>query len=202
MKKIFLALFLSTQVFAVTANKVWRIPSAGGPAAWGPINLASANAVTGLLPKGNLPSSGQQISSSCGNQSYTNATSSFTDVTNLSVTITTTGRPVLVATIPDGTGSQYSAWDVIRVGSANATFQGALKLLRGATTVQHTNLSLSLNVALGSGTSTVSFSPSSILSIDVPAAGTYTYKVQGRGDSGGITTTITCDYLSLLAMEL
>jgi hypothetical protein len=204
MKKIFLALLISTQVFAVTANKVWRIPSAGGPAAWGPINLASANAVTGLLPKGNLPSAGQQISSSCGNEVYDNGTGSFTDVNNLSVTITTTGRPVLIGTIPDGTGSQYSQWELVKVepSSGSAIFNAALKLLRGGTAIQLSALQVSLNVTLGSGTGAIAYPASTVFAMDVPASGTYTYKVQGRGNGGSPASRVLCNYLSLFAMEL
>lgn len=43
------------------------------------------------------------VSSSCG--SFTSASTSFVDITNLSVTITTIGRPVFIALIPDGSGA-------------------------------------------------------------------------------------------------
>jgi hypothetical protein len=55
MKKLFLLLLIISQsAFAVTANKLWRIPSGGTLPGWGPANLADGtNAVTGILAFGN-----------------------------------------------------------------------------------------------------------------------------------------------------
>jgi hypothetical protein len=51
---LFLAVF-SVTCFGVTSDKVWRIPSGGSLASWGPVNLSagSPNAVTGQLPIAN-----------------------------------------------------------------------------------------------------------------------------------------------------
>lgn len=56
MKKLLLtALVFSSALYAVTANKVWRIPTGGTVGAWGPIDLAdTTNAVTGVLPGSSL----------------------------------------------------------------------------------------------------------------------------------------------------
>ena len=55
--------------------------------------------VSGGIDRPSLPAVGQQVSTSCANFTTTSAT--FVDVTNLTVTITTTGRPVVLLLQPD-----------------------------------------------------------------------------------------------------
>jgi hypothetical protein len=139
---------------------------------------------------------GQQLSDSCGTF-YTSSTS-LTDITNLSVSLTTTGRPVYLALIPDGTSSNcffdISFDDTYFNNSNSAT----IAFLRGSTVVGR-------SLMLGGGTTTPTGQtfqltyPGGICVIDVPSAGTYTYKAQlasGFGDSVGIVR------MKLIAFEL
>ncbi len=125
---------------------------------------------------------GQQISSSCG--TFTTASSSLVDVTNLSVSITTTGRPVFLAIIPDGTASQAF------IGNASSTAV-LLAFIRGSTAV-------GIFQTITNQTAAFQVFPS-IFTIDTPAAGTYTYKVQAA-NSG--SSTITVKLCKLIAFEL
>lgn len=102
-----------------------------------------------------LAAVGQQISASCGNFSTTSATP--VDVTNLTVTITTSGRPVMVMCQGDGSGAS---------GPFASGGSISIYLLRGATILSQGNYNL------------LSLPPSCVLYLDAVAAGTYTYKVQ------------------------
>jgi hypothetical protein len=124
----------------------------------------AANAVT----RAKLAALGQQISSSCGEFSSTSGT--FVDVTNLSVTITTSGRPVYLALIPDGTVSEFNIGSHLAAGSSSGA---SLKFLRDSTDLGFFNLN-----------ATTTMGPCGYAIIDAPAAGTYTYKFQGKQSSG------------------
>ena len=121
---------------------------------------------------------GEQISASCG--TFTTTSSPLVDVTNLHVTITTTGRMVMLALVPDGTASQaYIQGD-------NAT---VVAFVRGSTAVAvYQNLGAASNEAFPG-----------MVGFDVPAAGTYTYKVQMGGSA---TDTKTMKLCKLVAFEL
>jgi hypothetical protein len=134
--------------------------------------ITSAKIAPGAITKASLASLGQQLSSSSGAFS-TSSAGSYVDVTNLSVTITTGGRPIQLALISDGSGNQaYLA-------------SGILQFVRGSTGIADTFVA-SANIPV-----------SAFSHVDVPSAGTYTYKVQLRGQSTGY-----CYYAKLLAFEL
>ncbi len=138
---------------------------------------------------------GVGISSSCGFFQVT--TSIATDVTNLSVTITTSGRPVFVGLVADGTSnvSYMGCFANTSVTQIAAYFS----ILRGASLISE-NL-----VEFQAGTSSIqwiSYVPCSSLSyIDAVAAGTYTYKIQVR-NTGGTGTTVAVGWSKLVAYEL
>lgn len=122
------------------------------------INGATSTMVGSPLLRTDLPAVGQQVSASSG--SFSTVSASFVDVTNLSVTLTTTGRPVVLLVIPDGTTNPFSML------SAAATAEVAID--RGGS-----------NIALeqwGSGIHPPLFY------LDVVGAGTYTYKLRTHGN--------------------
>jgi hypothetical protein len=123
---------------------------------------------------------GIAISSSCGT-GYSNATTSYTDVTNLSVTITTSGRPVVVMLATDGTANDIAGYVGIDKPTATSTnfITGYLKMLRGSTDIGHFELYLGY-VATTQTTPTLYVPCGSVLLIDAVAAGTYTYKLQAK----------------------
>ncbi len=182
MKKLLLSFVLfSTLAVGVTANKVWRVPSGGTLPGWGAVNLADGtNAITGALAsKSNLPAVGQQISSTCGG--FSTASGPYVDVTNLSVTFTTLGRPVILMLIPEnpsndsfiippttgGTGFIQFVQDGVGVGEFETTLN----------TSQIARLGITLTT------------------IVVPSAGSHTFKVQAHS-SGGQTFSVARYHLA------
>ena len=117
-----------------------------------------------------------QQSASCG--SFSSTSSSFVDVTNLSVSITTTGRRVCIHIVPDGGTTTR--------GMIGAAGQAFIQALRDSTVV-------------GVSGSTVSYSvpSSSFVFYDSPAAVNYTYKIQGKtlsGDLWSVTNNVVVVY--------
>lgn len=132
-------------------------------------NVTTAKLADGAVTPAKRAALGQQVSSGSSTFSTTNA--SYTDVTNLSVSITTTGRPVFIGTtsdpaIDDGAGGYYRG-NLTVAGSVST----GIKVLRDSTQVLTTNA--------GHSSATNLYTPaSSVWTIDTPSAGTYTYKVQ------------------------
>lgn len=122
MKKLFLAFLLVSQVgFAVTANKVWRVPSGGTLPAWGPVNLADGtNAVTGTLAAANvgtlaipnIPAISRQVSSVISFSS----SSTGTQTAAVSITTSSAGHPVMVAL--QGNGNNACFVDMSKVAQS------------------------------------------------------------------------------------
>jgi len=99
------------------------------------------------------------LSSSCG--LFVGPGPGYQPVTNLSVTITTSGRPVYIGMIDDGTTDGSSTYSYITYSSSTTSF---VLIKRGSTTI----------VAAQSGANAP---VSSISTVDIVAAGTYTYTI-------------------------
>lgn len=146
---------------AVTTAKLAANAVTSAKIAAGAVTQAAlASRATGTT----VAAGGVAISASCGNFSTTSTTS--VDVTNLSVTITTTGRPIMVHF--SGSGSSTSdllspVGDVIFVN-----------ILQGATVI-------AAFFADGTECRNPSLFP---FVVDPQVAGTYTYKVQAHVGSG------------------
>jgi hypothetical protein len=136
---------------------------------------------------------GEQLSSSSGAFS-SSTTGSAVDITNLTVTITTTGRPVFVGIIGDGTTSN----SVIRFNQGGASLTAFIFFVRGSTVVSQMLLSQSVT-----GSTALDFRAMAFpWHIDVPAAGTYTYKIQAQMSNSTGAETFEFQYLKLIAYEL
>lgn len=137
---------------------------------------------------------GVAISSSSGNFSTTSAT--LTAVTNLSVTITTSGRPVSILLISDGSGAP-AYLGARNTNSGNPAIAG-YELQRGSTDIadysEIWNYSNPIQPFL-------KIPPSGIAYIDAVSAGTYTYTLyaQQLGSTGGTAYVAFC---VLVAYEL
>jgi hypothetical protein len=144
----------------------------------GTITTTQINGSAGITT-GQIAAVGQQVSSSCG--SYLTTSTSYANVTNLSVTITTTGKPVELSLIPDGTSSGSSLGS--NVTMTLEFFNSTSSAIVGVYTLP-TNQSIIVP-------------PPPVK--DVPAAGTYTYVVRvilGSSGVGGVTN------LKLFAYEI
>jgi|SRR6478752_8940522 len=128
-----------------------------------------------------LAAAGIQTSSSCGN--FTTSSVTYVDVTNLTVTITTTGRPVMIWLQPDGTANASY------VTCTAATGGSQFALFRGASQLTDTFLTGPQDTA----------APSAFWYIDSQTAATYTYKIQAKSAGGA---TLFVQYSVLKAMEI
>lgn len=160
------------------------------------VQIPTAGIANGAVTQAKRAALGQQISASCGSFSTTNT--SFTDVTNLSVSITTTGRPVFVGLIADPTGGPLLPQIYCLYDATPAEAFVETQILRDVTSVHTSQMGTSTN---GLNNDVVSFSPGVIWHIDTPAAGTYTYKMQVKA-TALTTTTVGLEHIKLIAYEL
>lgn len=168
---------------AVTASKI-------GSSAVTTSKILDAN-----VTRAKLVAVGQQLSSSCG-ASMTITGTSYTDVTNLTVTLTTTGRPVRLFLVCADTTNTSKCY--INRSNGGTSVTGFIKFIQDSS-----------DIAIVSDSSMFSASSSSIV-YGIPigaishtysvAAGTYVYKIQAK--TGGATETINFEYLRLMAYEL
>ena len=162
------------------------------------LGVGTSHLADGAVTQAKRAALGQQISSSSG--SFNTSSTSYVDVTNLSVSITTTGRPVFVGLIPDGTADDGSesriAIDTLVDGGSFAC-----KLVRGSTDIASFSASLGAEAMSGVNESQLAVPVGSLFTIEAPAAGTYTYKAQTRVSSGG-GGTVTVLRAKLIAYEL
>lgn len=124
---------------------------------------------------------GIAISPSCGN--FTNNTGLPTDVTNLTITITTTGRPVYIQLVSALNQNGYVEGS--NGGTGNIQFE--LNLVRDVT---HAWGNLFASVVAGTTSNDLKLPPSSVSHIDTDvngSPGTYTYKYQVTANGGLIT---------------
>lgn len=182
---------------AMGADYTVTLPSVPGSTSFMTIDtsgtIGAPYSTTQGIPKTALVPVGQQISSSCGNAISTS--SSYADVTNLSVTITTTGRPVFIGLISDASGNSSNI-GISTVTNADV-ISGQWAILRAASIISECNVFL--NATPSSSILNSRVPSSSVHTIDVPAAGTYTYKIQQKIVSGGFVGVL---YSKLIAYEL
>lgn len=130
------------------------------------------------------------IAVSAASGTYSNATSTPSDITNLSVTITTLGRPVRIEMVPVGSSSVYSTVTAFYTSGAGVLAE-----------VYFFRASSALSKQVGAQSSSGSVNGSGNLFYDdFPAAGTYTYKVQGAAAGG--SGQIVVQNMRLVAYEL
>lgn len=132
------------------------------------------------------------ISSSSG--SFSTTSSAATDVTNLSVSIATTGRPVWIGMISDGSGFD-SYFGVSTTSAISVTLR--MQLVRDSSAIGYFSATHGNH---SSFVTSVTFPSSAFAYIDSPAAGSYTYKVQFAGLSGSVTRRV--EKCKLVAYEL
>lgn len=137
----------------------------------------------------NLPVANTATSGASGG--FATSSTSFVQPTNLSRSITTSGRPVLVMVQPDGVSSSCG----FEVDGAGSVAIGYVSVSRGASVLGISTISSSVT-----GSPSITVPPSSIIAFDTPAAGTYTYIIKIRVDSGSYT--MAANNMRLVVMEL
>src|ERR1019366_2914921 len=149
-------------LFPVCAYASWIV--VGGQVTTADI---AANAVT----QAKRAALGQQVSSSCG--TFTTTSGSLTNVTNLSVTITTTGRPVQLA-LQAASGTTGLFGGVQSAGSEQTVIAFTTALLRAGSAIATYRFDMELGQGYGRE---FDISPAAMNYIDVVGAGTYTYTI-------------------------
>lgn len=158
----------------------------------GAVETAKIN--DGAVTQAKRATLGQQVSSS--SSTFTTASTTPVDVTNLSVSITTTGRPVVIALQPDGNASNSSS---LALGGAGFQIYGTILLKRDSTTIAIWRVAVDVRTSATEDSELISV-PASLTYIDAPAANTYTYKIQVNAELD--TDTFYASYLKLVAYEL
>lgn len=150
------------------------------------LNVTTAKINDGAVTNVKLAALNYAISSSSGTYSSTD-TNTDVAVTNLSVSLTTTGRPVMLMIVPEDAGSVGS-----RIGSSGGTGDNLAFKRNTSTTVARHAVNSTDNDRTG---------VSAYAAFDAPAAGTYTYTVHHTVTplSSGIATFTR---VRLLAYEL
>lgn len=148
----------------------------------GPLSVGTPELIDGSVTPVKKSALGQQASSGVGSFNVPNTN---TTVPGLSVTITTTGRPVWIGLISNGNMSDLS---VVSGSLAIILFRGASQVGGGI-------------VAAATNGTSVFVPASSFNHIDIPAAGTYNYSITARYDtiSAGSAAIESC---RLIAYEL
>lgn len=145
-------------------------------------NISATIPVANGITRSNLAAVGQQVSSSSG--VFSTTSTSFVQVTNLSVTITSGGRPImLIVQGIEGTQSDFA------VSGGSQSFE--IAFFRGAT---------QLGTSGVGGVSGVSVA-ANLTYLDLPSSGTYTYTVKVKFATSG-TTTAFVQNVVLVAYEL
>lgn len=157
-----------------------------------PLSVATnGNISFGLITRPQLPNVGLKTSLSSG--SYSTTSSTTADVTNLSVTMTTAGRPVFLTLVPDdGTNGEAKISSSL---GANSTVS-LIYLTRNSISVAGWNLSVT---AVGATTVTTAVPCGMINYIDLIPSSSWTYQIQAKSSGGSATQVTNC---RLFAYEL
>lgn len=119
------------------------------------------------IQNNNMQNRALQISSSSG--SFSTSSGSYVQITNFSLSITTSGNPVMIKIIPDGSsGAGGSSASIGANSPSGVVSQTVVFVQRGGTTIAAFNIS-TLNSNF--------FPPGVIEYYDPVAAGTYTYTI-------------------------
>lgn len=131
---------------------------------------------------------------SSSTSSFSTSSGTYVDVTNATVTIKTTGRPVVIELIP----ANATTADIVQYsGSATHVNIAEFLLDRSGTSKAYWAMEERSN-----GTAAQYQHPCSVIRfVDVPAAGSYTYKIQVKQTSGAAGYVAVQD-CQLLAYEL
>lgn len=163
------------------------------------VKIAASNVVTSKIADANvtrakLEAVGQQVSSGATFNLTTPAT--WTDVTGVTVTITTSGRPVVVKALASSTSAASLSAYNLSGGTITAGWRIAVS---GSTTENRATFQFDMVT----GAPTVYFSPSSVEAFCVYGAGTYTFQLQTYHTLGSILngTTVT-SAANMIAYEL
>jgi len=144
-------------------------------------NVTTGKLADGAVTKAKLSAANCQISANSG--LFSTTSTSYVDVTNLSVTLTVTGRPVHLMIVSNGGGGASGTTDVYSQKSSGAfDVSSYFRFVEGVVILSDHILAAPFPSGFARLTS-----PASVLShLYIPSAGTYTYKLQVVSLTGGV----------------
>lgn len=147
-------------------------------------SITTTSITDAAVTRAKLSALGQQVSSSSDTNLITGGAGVFADVTNLSVSITTTGRPVFLCLIPES-GSVDAVLQLRNTTTTSGLERMgiSIRFVRDTTNIARWTYAAIVDSA-HTGTDAVSIPSSSVFHVDVVTAGTYTYKVQAARLTG------------------
>jgi hypothetical protein len=159
-------------------------------------SVATTNIQNGAVTAAKKAALGQVVSASSGTNS-SGVTAGYQDIPNLSLVLTTTGRPVYIAIISGSTSG--SSFYIFRSGSDPGLSNSLIGFVRNGTMiVSHSYHSVTSFETVGPAEYSTTTSIPYPFYIDMPVAGTYTYKAQVYVNTGAINVTD----VKLIAFEL
>lgn len=160
-------------------------------------NAVTTSKITDLnVTRAKQAAVGQQLSSSTASFSTTSAV--FVDVTNATITITTTGRPVIIMLVPDGSTVNPASIAATAPNAAKDLGQVRFAMFRDATQIGYWFLDIRSDSTTDANL--VRLPPSAIMMIDPAGAGTYVYKIQAASNDGASFADVS--NCKLVAYEL
>lgn len=151
----------------------------------------ASNAVTtakiqdGAVTSAKLASLNYGLSSSSTGTFSGTSSGAYAAVTNATVTITTTGRPVLITLVPDGTNTEnYLAAD----DSANSDVNAGFALYKDGNAIG--SQIIRNYVSTGGTVASIKVPVSTLTFFDTPTAASHTYALYYKSGSATITTSV------------
>lgn len=150
-------------------------------------SITTAKVVDANITRPKLVAVGQVISTTCGNYVYTGAVQS---VTNLTVTITTTGRPVILTLVSDGSASSGLKIDA---NTSTSGISAIFSIRRNGSDIVFFNMGTNFTTTSSVGGLTIP--PGSTYYFDPVAAGTYTYAFRASTNFCSLNI-LNCQFLA------
>lgn len=175
---------------ALPASTLPLVSTSGGVMSFTNITQAMRAA----MPTGTTAAAGEMaISNSTG--TFTKTTTTEEAITNLSVTITTTGRPVILFCI--GASASNSFFSLQPTGGSGQ-MTALLFVRRDSTNIAN----ISVSIEQSSTGVTFKYPPSTVYHVDAVAAGTYTYTIRVATASSLSSQTFNAEQIKLVAYEV
>lgn len=161
-------LYVDNSTIDINSNNIRVAPSGITATQLASNSVTTAKIADGNVTRPKLVSVGQQISASCGLYQPFAYTGTYDQITNLSCTITTTGRPVFIGLQSEGNASAgaYAAF-----GSPQTYI---FRVSRDSTVIGQ----FVIQNVFESGVRTTFIQLPGFLKLDNPSAGTYTYTLK------------------------
>ena len=162
--------------------------------------IATANFTDSSITRSELPAVGQQVSISSTHNANVITSGTLTTctdgTTDLSATLTTTGRPVFISLFGvDGAGGAPDVAE-IEMPTTNGNSEAEIAIIRDSTVIGRWEVRTDVG---GSVSVTARMPVGGIKVLDVVTSGTYVYKIQARKING---TSVALYNIKMVAYEL